>query len=341
MLFTSRFRSQTAVVAGVLFLFAFVILAPSANAACSVTLTDGDLIVNPIAPIVDDFVKLYVTVDPNCSLDLEGWVTFRADDSQLGQKPFSYKSSGKPEEVWIGWTPTTAKTYLIQVDVSSVEEGGIIPASLTRAVLVDVDIDNDGVGDSIDTDDDNDGVLDVNDDFPLDPSKQTDTDGDGIDNSVDSDDDNDGLYDYKEVVLQTNPENHDTDGDGAWDKQDAFPLDPSKTEEVVVVPAVVSHSNPDSQNTATTFGIGEIDTGSVDERNSEEGADETPRRLYVNAERTIEPVEDPGEDVQAVEQEDLKARSKKTPWLWGLAASFLSLSGFFLQKDHKRRKDMG
>jgi hypothetical protein len=50
------------------------------------------------------------------------------------------------------------------------------------------DSDNDGIDDLIDTDDDNDGVLDINDDFPLDPTKSGDNDGDGVDASVDIDD---------------------------------------------------------------------------------------------------------------------------------------------------------
>ena len=50
------------------------------------------------------------------------------------------------------------------------------------------DSDNDGIDDLIDTDDDNDGVLDINDAFPLDPTKSGDSDGDGVDASVDIDD---------------------------------------------------------------------------------------------------------------------------------------------------------
>ena len=55
------------------------------------------------------------------------------------------------------------------------------------------DSDNDGIDDLIDTDDDNDGVLDINDAFPLDPTKSGDSDGDGVDALIDIDDNDPAL----------------------------------------------------------------------------------------------------------------------------------------------------
>ncbi|HBY84750.1 MAG TPA: hypothetical protein DEO86_02645, partial [Colwellia sp.] len=63
--------------------------------------------------------------------------------------------------------------------------------------------DLDGIGNNADPDDDGDGVLDVYDQFPLDPLETIDTDLDGIGNNADIDD----------------------DGDGVNDGSDAFPLD--------------------------------------------------------------------------------------------------------------------
>ena len=57
------------------------------------------------------------------------------------------------------------------------------------------DMDNDGVGDNSDLDRDGDGVSNLQDYYPNDPSEQYDTDQDGIGNNADFDDDNDGLLD--------------------------------------------------------------------------------------------------------------------------------------------------
>jgi len=51
-----------------------------------------------------------------------------------------------------------------------------------------IDTDLDGIGNSLDLDDDDDGILDMYDDFPLDPGAWLDTDHDGMpDEIVDGD----------------------------------------------------------------------------------------------------------------------------------------------------------
>ena len=70
-----------------------------------------------------------------------------------------------------------------------------------------IDSDGDGIDDAIDPDDDNDGVLDINDEFPLDPSESKDTDGDGVGDNADA--------------FPTDPtETTDSDGDGVGDNSD-------------------------------------------------------------------------------------------------------------------------
>lgn len=66
------------------------------------------------------------------------------------------------------------------------------------------DSDNDGIDDLIDTDDDNDGVLDINDDFPLDPTKSGDSDGDGVDDSIDIDDSNAAVSSASDFIIALN-----------------------------------------------------------------------------------------------------------------------------------------
>jgi hypothetical protein len=52
-----------------------------------------------------------------------------------------------------------------------------------------------------DNDSDRDDVIDGEDAYPLNYTKQYDTDYDGIENSVDDDDDNDGMKDVFEVLF--------------------------------------------------------------------------------------------------------------------------------------------
>lgn len=101
-----------------------------------------------------------------------------------------------------------------------------------------VDIDDDGVGDSLDQcpntpsgetvdangcapsqlDSDGDGVDDASDAFPNDASETLDTDGDGVGNNADTDDDGDGYSDSEELAAGTDPlssESVPSESDGA------------------------------------------------------------------------------------------------------------------------------
>ena len=84
-----------------------------------------------------------------------------------------------------------------------------------------IDLDGDGISNSIDTDDDGDGVLDVSDDFPLDSTETIDTDLDGVGNNADNDDDDDGVPDSAERINGTNPLDRDSDSDGVSDGLEA------------------------------------------------------------------------------------------------------------------------
>ncbi|UCF07794.1 MAG: PKD domain-containing protein [Thermoplasmata archaeon] len=74
------------------------------------------------------------------------------------------------------------------------------------AIIVESDIDGDGIPDTDDIDDDGDGVADIQDAFPSDPHESWDTDGDGIGDNADLDDDEDGHL----------------------DDEDDYPLDPTR-----------------------------------------------------------------------------------------------------------------
>ena len=96
--------------------------------------------------------------------------------------------------------------------------GGTTSIDFTMGVLVDLD--GDTIPDIHDTDDDGDGVSDEEDQFPKDPSEQTDTDGDGIGNNADTDDDGDEIEDEFDRFPVDPNEHSDNDGDGIGDNND-------------------------------------------------------------------------------------------------------------------------
>jgi len=131
-----------------------------------------------------------------------------------------------------------AGTYWVYILVDD-GNGGTDSTNFTFEVKLDTDLD--GIPDDEDDDDDNDGVIDVEDDFPLDPNEWTDTDGDGTGDNADTDDDGDGWLDDLERTLGTDPLDNmsvpsdmdgdgiadllddDKDGDGYSNQVDAFP----------------------------------------------------------------------------------------------------------------------
>ena len=79
-----------------------------------------------------------------------------------------------------------------------------------------VDLDNDGVSDSIDN------CLNFTN------TDQTNSDGDAFGDACDTDDDNDGISDADELLIGANPQSADSDGDGILDINDELPQDGSK-----------------------------------------------------------------------------------------------------------------
>ncbi len=118
---------------------------------------------------------------------------------------------------------------------------GLSTSSYTLSITALEDLDGDGIPDTTDTDDDGDGTADTDDDFPRDPSEDTDTDNDGTGDNADTDDDGDGTPDTDDDFPLDPSEDTDTDndgtgdnadtdddGDGTPDTDDDFPLDPSE-----------------------------------------------------------------------------------------------------------------
>lgn len=311
----------------------------SVSAACQLSIGTGNISFVPSTVLLNETIRIYATVQPNCEDDVEGVFRFYENDQLVGQAPFSYKGQGVAEEVWVAWTPAQYGNRTIRVDVAGGQDDTAGSASVS--VFVDRDTDGDGTPDAQDADDDNDGVPDDEDQFPLDPSMSKDTDGDGQDDADDSDDDNDGLYDFEEEMQETDPTNRDTDGDGVNDKDDAFPLDETKSEEPKPTPdpePVAERTNNDEEEVEATIPLSE-------ETENEEGEVE-PESAQVNlANKEVKDSADDRPEDPFESQRDPRTRKNESGFavelLWLLPAAMILAAGGFLVVDAMKKKRGG
>ena len=110
--------------------------------------------------------------------------------------------------------------------------------SVSNALQLDQD--EDGLGDTCDLDRDGDGTLNEEDQLPDDPFETADSDGDGVGDNSDefpldatesTDSDDDGVGDNQDVFPTDPSEFSDADGDGVGDNADEFPLDPTEVKD--------------------------------------------------------------------------------------------------------------
>lgn len=231
-----------------LFIFAGMLLAsPSWAALYDLQLSSEDIVLQPRYPIAKQPVRIYATVQNLGERDTEATIEFFDGERKIGSKFVSVRTGGRPDEVWLEWTPMSEGDHLLRVRLvsdSDTPDEDLTNGSATLEVYADRDTDEDTYPDRVDQDDDNDGTLDVNDQFPLDPRRQKDTDKDGIDDKEDNDIDNDGLTNTQEREVGTDPLRRDTDGDGVGDKDDVYPLDRTRSAREIPKPVVVTPPAP-------------------------------------------------------------------------------------------------
>lgn len=112
----------------------------------------------------------------------------------------------------IPWQNTLLRDMIL-VSILCIFTGCAAPENGVDLVL---DLDGDGVEDSLDL-------------FPQDASESKDFDSDGVGDNSDTDDDNDGLTDLDEASIGTNQFLDDSDNDGVLDGNDRFPLDANES----------------------------------------------------------------------------------------------------------------
>jgi len=232
--------------------FSVLFVGNTVKAQADLSITNASISFSEEHFLEDNMIRIYVRVWNTSDIDAQGFVNIYLNDAQIGNaQPISLKL-GTYDDIFLDWF-ANAGIYNIKAELIDIlpedinAENNII---LIENLFVDLDTDQDGIGNEEDLDDDNDGlsdeneivagtdpllidtdndgVSDANDFFPLDSTEWSNNDGDNLGDNADLDDDNDGLTDEEEYLLGTDPFNHDTDDDEIKDGLDLFPLDPQE-----------------------------------------------------------------------------------------------------------------
>jgi len=232
----------------VFIIFSVLFVKDAVNAQADLSITNASISFSEESFLTGNMIRIYVRVWNTSDIDAQGFVKIYLNESQIGDsQPISLKT-GTYDDIFLDWL-ANAGVYSIKAELTDVLPEDIDADNnivLIENLFVDLDTDQDGIGNKEDLDDDNDGlsdeneavagtdpllvdtdndgVNDVNDVFPLDFTEWSNNDGDNLGDNADLDDDNDGLTDKEEYLLGTDPLNHDTDGDEVKDGLDIFPL---------------------------------------------------------------------------------------------------------------------
>lgn len=194
------------------------------------------------SPVADEEVNITVTVHnyglANCLNVIVSFYDGPPNGENLvGSDTITQISTGGTDTCNVMWNAIngTHEFWIVVDPENNIEESFEDNNNASKAIFVDDDFDDDGIGNAEDPDDDNDNYIDEVDAFPYNSAEWVDTDGDNIGNNADPDDDNDGLLDTEEDlngngimdIGETDPLNPDTDGDDVNDKEDYDPLDPN------------------------------------------------------------------------------------------------------------------
>src|SRR5574340_648062 len=137
----------------------FFALALAATPLCAwaapeydIQIPSGGISVDHTNVFVGQTAKIYVNIDNIGEKDVEGMAVFKEDGVVIGQKAISAKATGRVEEIWQTWKPTTVGNHTVEVSLNP-ETPDATPENNSGqiTVFVDKDTDGDGTGDSIDT----------------------------------------------------------------------------------------------------------------------------------------------------------------------------------------------
>ena len=226
-------------------------LAVPAVLAANIGFVSSNIWLSDSELLVGDQVKIYSVIVNDSDEPLTGEMVFYDNNVAIGDAlSFNLGAFGASKVISTDWSATFGEhrfkaeivnAYSINNDGSQELLDESQMSQTTEITYVDVDTDSDKLPDKKeaekgtdpnDPDSDGDGELDGIDPNPLDARvfAGSDADGDGQSDLVDSDIDNDGLFNWEEEILGTDPKKYDTDGDGVGDKDDFYPVDPSRWE---------------------------------------------------------------------------------------------------------------
>lgn len=161
-------------------LFTAVIVAfwllPSLTQAAEydLSITASDVSFFPQRAIVNQSMRVTISVTNKGTQDAEGVVQLFDGDTIISSKAVSVKTGGRPDDVWVIWRPTTIGLHTLRLqligDVNGRDED-LSNNNISLSVVVDGDQDGDGVGDAVDPDIDGDGVKNEDDAYPFDPAR--------------------------------------------------------------------------------------------------------------------------------------------------------------------------
>lgn len=192
-----------------------------------------------------DLVRIYARIFNTGDADISGQVVFLDNSKEIAEHQLISVKANTYDDVFIDWK-TKQGNHDIKASViglNPLDDNIENNSAVRKNILVDLDTDNDGIGNEKDADDDNDGLSDEEeakigtdpkksdtdgdgvsdkvDAFPKDKTESRDTDLDGLGDNKDLDNDNDGVFDQDELFKYgTNPLNIDTDSDSLPDKQE-------------------------------------------------------------------------------------------------------------------------
>lgn len=214
-------------------------------AKTDLSITTTDITFSKDEPFAGETIRIFGRVFNLGDTDVYGFVVFLDNGKEITDlQPISVKVNTY-DDVFIDWQVKegnhSIKTKIINTNFK--DDNTENNEAILENYFVDLDTDDDKIGNKKDTDDDNDGLTDEQevilktdplrsdtdgdkvrdsaDAFPLDPKEWQDTDRDKIGDNADTDDDNDGLTDEEEVfILGSNPLNSDSDKDNLPDKKE-------------------------------------------------------------------------------------------------------------------------
>ena len=229
----------------ILTILVFAFFADFTYAKTDLSISEIDVAFSKQEILENDTIRVYARIFNTGDTDVFGFVVFKDNNKEMAANQAISVRANTYDDVFIDWKAKQGKhdIKVSVINLNPLDENAENDSVTKKDILVDLDTDNDSIGNEKDVDDDNDGLTDeeenkigtdpqetdTDDDgvsdkidaFPKEKSESRDTDLDGLGDNKDLDDDDDGIFDQDELFeYGTNALNFDSDSDGLGDKQE-------------------------------------------------------------------------------------------------------------------------